>query len=117
MLAVFALLLLSVLPVYADGHWHGGHGFGWGVWVGPGWGGPWWWGPPYYSYYPNYPYYTAPAVIQQQPSQYIEPAPQEEEQVYWYFCPDAKNYYPYIKRCPSGWLRVIPPPAPADESE
>ena len=112
-LIFFALLSMGVLPVYAGGHGHGGHGhfsFSGGVWIGPGWGG-WgpWWGAPYYPYYPYY----AP----QQSSEYVEQTPQAEEQTYWYFCPDAKNYYPYVKRCPSGWLKVIPSSAPPDGSE
>ncbi len=121
-LIVFALLFVGVLPVYADGHGHGGHGhfsFSGGVWIGPGWGGwgPWWWGAPYYPYYPYYSYNPYPYYAPQQSSEYVEQTPQVEEQTYWYFCPDAKNYYPYVKRCPGGWLRVIPPSAPADESE
>src|SRR5512135_1967781 len=68
-LIVFALLFVGVLPVYADGHWHGGHGHGHGghghfffsgdIFIGPGWGG-WAHGggvASYYPYYPNYPYY------------------------------------------------------------
>ncbi len=115
-LIFFALLFVGVLPVYAGGHGHGGHGhghffFGGNVWIGPGWGGwgPWWWGAPYYPYYPYY--------YPQQSSEYVEQTPQVEEQTYWYFCPDAKNYYPYVKRCPSGWLKVIPSSAPPDGSE
>jgi len=120
-LIVFALLFVGVLPVYAAGHGHGGHGghghghffFGGDIFIGPGWGG-WgpWWGAPYYPYYPNYPYYSP-----QQSSEYVEQTPQVEEQTYWYFCPDAKNYYPYVKRCPSGWLKVVPSSAPPDGSE
>ena len=108
------------------GHWSGGHGWhgghGGGHWRGGGWG--WGWGWPYYglglatgaflSYpYYNYPYYSP----QQQSSGYVEPSPQAEEQTYWYFCPDARNYYPYVKRCPSGWLKVIPPSGEADGGE
>ncbi len=116
-LIVFALLVVGIVPVFADGHGgHGGHGH-WSVWIGPGWGlwDPWWWGAPYYpySYCPYgaaYPYYSP-----QRPSEYVEPTPQEE-QTYWYFCPDAKNYYPYVKQCPSGWLKVIPS-VPPDQRE
>lgn len=108
-----ALLFVGVLPVYAGGHgWHGGDGH-FGIWIGPGWAGwgPWWWSGAYYPYYPyyaygsGYPYYPP----QQQPSVYVEQTPQTDEQTYWYFCPDARNYYPYVKRCPKGWLKVIPP--------
>jgi len=120
---VFALLLVSAMPgqVFAAGYgWHGG---GWrgGVWIGPGlgWGLGWWgWGYPYYynPYYYGYnPYYAAPPVGgQQQPQQYIEPAPQAEEQSYWYFCGNPQGYYPYVKKCPSGWMKVVPPSTPPD---
>ena len=91
---------------YGDG-WYHGHG-GVDVWVGPGWG---WWGYPYYPYpyYPYYPDYSPP----QEQYEYVEP----EEPAYWYFCQDPKGYYPYVKRCPKGWLKVIPTPAPKDEED
>jgi hypothetical protein len=100
----------------SSGAWHGGgfHGHGGGgvgVVIGPDvwWGDPWWWGPPgpYYGYpyygdpYYGSPYYAAPPVyIQQQPA----PPP-----AYWYYCPDSRTYYPYVKECASGWLTVVPP--------
>lgn len=127
--SVLVLLSLSILPVFADRRGHGGHHYGSrfvfssSVWIGPGWDG-WgpWWGPhyyPYYPYYPNYyyyPYYTEPpVVIQQQPPTYVEPTPQPEEQYYWYYCPNPQGYYPYVKKCPSGWLKVIPPAPPEEE--
>jgi outer membrane protein OmpA-like peptidoglycan-associated protein len=94
---------------------YGGHG-GVGVWFGPGWWGPGWWGPGWPYYYPyNYPYYESPPVVQQPPAEYIEPPPQSEEQDYWYFCQDPEGYYPYVKKCPKGWMRVIPSPPPTQE--
>ncbi len=130
-LFIFAVLLSSVMPVQADGRghggghggWHGGHGSFYGsVWIGPGWGagwwGPGWWGPYGYPSYPYYDdYYWAPPVVQEQPPAYVEPAPRAEEKYYWYFCPEAGNYYPYVKKCPKGWLRVVPPSAPSDDEE
>jgi len=119
---VLVLVLASSLPGYVYGAGYGGggwHGGGWhgGVWIGPGWGwGPWWWGAGY-PYYPYYPYYPEPVVIQQQPSVYVQPTPQREEQYYWYFCQDSNNYYPYVKKCPKGWLKVVPAPAPQDGGE
>jgi hypothetical protein len=118
--AILALLFSSVLPGYARdrGHYHGSghyHGpryyFGGGVWIGPGWGGwgPWWLGPPYYP--------EPPVVIQQQPPVYVEPTPQPEEQSYWYYCPNPPGYYPYVKKCPNGWMKVIPSPVPPDEGD
>ena len=111
---VLVLLFAITIPGYArdGGHFHGG-----GIWIGPGWGGwgPWWWGPPYYPYYPYY-YSESPVVIQQQSPAYVEPRSQPEEQYYWYFCRKPEGYYPYVKKCPKGWLKVIPP-APPDEEE
>jgi len=115
-LVIVALLFASVLPVQARGLGH--FSFSGGVWIGPGWGGwgPWWWGAPAYPYY--YDYYWAPPVVNQEQSQvYVQPAPQVEEQSYWYFCPDSRNYYPYVRQCPNGWLKVVPPPAPTDWRE
>jgi hypothetical protein len=105
------LILAYSLPGYA---WHGGH-FRGSIWIGPGWGP--WWGPgyPYYSY----PYYAPPpVVVQQSPNEYIQqPSPQSNEPAYWYYCPDQKGYYPYVKNCPNGWLKVVPSPAQPDERE
>lgn len=94
---------------------HGGH-FSVGVYAGPGWWGPGWWGP--YPYYPYYPYYSGPPVIvQQEPETYIEKDSQEGEQIYWYFCNDPEGYYPYVKKCPKGWLKVLPDTTPEGEEE
>jgi len=112
---------------HGGGHDGGrGHGsFSGSIWFGPGWG-PWWWGPGYpyyypYSYYPyGYnPYYygESPVVVREQPPAYVQPAPREEEEYYWYFCPDSRNYYPYVKKCPGGWLRVVPSQTPSDWKE
>ncbi|MGO9015227.1 MAG: hypothetical protein ACLQF0_09630 [Dissulfurispiraceae bacterium] len=115
------------------GHGGGGHG-GWGhggrghggfrggVWIGPGWDpwwDAWWWGPPYdyYPYYDGYtPYYdyAAPPFYVQQPQQYIQQAPQQEEQSYWYFCGYPQGYYPYVKKCSGGWMKVVPRSTPPD---
>jgi hypothetical protein len=121
-LAVGGLILMSSLPGYA-GHGgyggHGGHGhFSGSIWIGPGWGWGPWWGPAYPYYYP-YPYYAAPpVVVQQPPDEYVQqPAPQSEEPSYWYYCQDPKGYYPYVKKCPNGWLKVVPSPAPSGEGE
>lgn len=98
------------------GYYRGGSHYGGSIWLGPVWG-PWWWGAQTYPYYSYYPYYSSPAVIQQQPSVYVQPTPQPEEQSYWYYCPNPQGYYPYIKRCPKGWMKVLPSPVPADEEE
>ncbi len=86
-------------------------GFRGGIWIGPGWG-PWWWGPPAPLY--PYPYYPPepPVVIQQPPVIYQQPQQPPEQPYYWYYCPDPAGYYPYIKKCPKGWIKVIPAPPP-----
>jgi hypothetical protein len=122
-LAGIVLLLFSPLPGEAGGQ-HGSYGGG--VWVGPG-PGPWGWGPHYgwgpriylgvpYPYpYPYYaPYYAAPPVVVQESSPvYVQPAPQPEEPSYWYYCQNPQGYYPYVKQCPNGWMRVTPSPTPS----
>jgi hypothetical protein len=76
--------------------------------------GPWWWWrAPAYEYY----YWAPPAVNQEQSPAYVQPIPEVREQSYWYFCPDSRNYYPYVKQCPKGWLKVVPPTAPPDWRE
>ncbi len=98
--AVIVLLLAGVLPVSA----RGGVYVRGGVWIGPWW--PW---------YPAYPYYYSepPVVIQQQAPVYEQQAPMlEDQQYYWYYCQESKTYYPYVKQCPSGWIKVVPTPSP-----
>ena len=108
LLGALALLMVNSPPSQA---FHGGHGgeFGVGVWIGPGlWG-------------PNYPYYSLyaapPVVAQGQPETYIQETPESEEPSYWYYCPDPQGYYPYVKKCPKGWMRVVPSPSPAEPEE
>lgn len=129
-LIIALLLLVSPLPGngFDGGHgYHGGYGYrggygyggrywrgpyyGGGVWIGPGWGS--WWGAPLYGGVLPYPYYaTPPVVVQQSPPVYVEPAPQPDEAYYWYYCENPKGYYPYVKQCPNGWMKVVPSPAP-----
>ncbi len=101
-LTMSVLLMAACLPAHAHG-WH----MGGGMYVGPGW-----WGSPYQYYY------QPPVVIEQQPDTYTYQAPQEDEEpTYWYLCKDPEGYYPYVKECPNGWLKVVPPPNPEDEEE
>lgn len=98
---------------YGGGHYYGG-GWRWG----PAWSiGFWGTGYPYYGYpyydYPYYRYYDAPPVIIEQPPAevYVEPDTQQatpEEPIYWYFCQEPQGYYPYVKECPNGWMKVVP---------
>ncbi len=83
-------------------------------------------GPPWYSYpgypaYPYYPYYYAappmyvapPVIIETPPPVYVQPDTRtEQEAYYWYYCQDPQGYYPYIKSCPGGWMKVVPDTTP-----
>jgi hypothetical protein len=123
-IAVVVLVLTSAVPGHAGAYWRGGIwvGPGFGVGCGPFWGSPWpgplwgprvYWGGPFWGL--PYPYYAGPSVaVQQSPPVYVEPAPQPDQTYYWYYCQKPKGYYPYIKECPGGWMKVVPSPAPAD---
>jgi hypothetical protein len=118
-LIVLVVLMAGSLPADAvrGGHFghgggHFGHGGGhvsFGVLVGPQWWGPGWWGGPY-PYYPYYP--PQPVIVQPQPEIYVQPAPQPQETGYWFYCQETQGYYPYVKRCPNGWMKVVPPASP-----
>jgi hypothetical protein len=102
-----ALIMGTSLPSQA-GHFRGS------IWIG----GPLW-GPVY-----PYPYYVGPpaivqqpVIVQQPPTEYVQPAPRSNEQGYWYYCQGPKGYYPYVKKCPKGWMKVVPEPAPTGEED
>lgn len=131
MLLLAGMLAFSVLgsPAWADRHgpsggrgghgsWSGesfrgeGHGHfrgevfvdvwpGWWVWPGPAW----WYPPPYYDPYPR--------VVVEEPTVYVEkpatPTPPPPD-VYWYYCPSARAYYPTVPRCDEPWVKVPPRP-------
>lgn len=105
-----------------SGAWHGyngyrGHRAYWGprpYWgprtswgLGFSWGGPLVVGPPWYPY----GYYSPPPVIvQQQPPVVVQPEQQADNS--WYYCQNPQGYYPYVKSCPGGWMKVVPQPTP-----
>ena len=119
MVLVF-LLGLSMTQV-AWAHRRGGH-YGWhgnvGIYVAPPWLGWRPYPPPYY--YPTPYYYPLPPPIYTPPPQppvYMQQPPAEQvvpPQSYWYYCNDPEGYYPTVKECPGGWLKVLPqtPPTP-----
>lgn len=129
--ALFALLLGVTVSAPADaggprfhhkhhfGHHkfhHGGHRFHHrhgGVRIGLFIGVPtlayWQW------HHHPYPYpFSHTVVVRESPPEYIEqssPAPAAaapQPQQWWYYCADARMYYPYVKECPGGWMRVAP---------
>lgn len=106
---VLLLLLLAVAsaPALAGG-WHGhsrvivGFNFGYPV----GWYAPWYYPPPAY-YYPA-PVYAQPPA----PTTYVERSDVVPEGPgTWYFCRESNGYYPYVKQCPGGWVRVPAQPS------
>jgi outer membrane protein OmpA-like peptidoglycan-associated protein len=76
------------------------------VYVGVGVGYPYY-GYGYYPYYPGY-YYAPPEVVYQPPVVTVTQAPA----AYWYYCPPARAYFPYVQVCPSGWEAVPATKAP-----
>src|ERR1700694_2357236 len=93
---------LAALTAVGTASAHGGH-FRAGIYIG----GPVW-GPGSYdpSYYPPGPVYVNPAPV------YVNPAPDptyvEQSNDYWYYCAQSATYYPYVKSCAQGWMKVVP---------
>lgn len=125
-----ALALAAVSPqALAHGRVRGGVTFHFGYhWPGYGWG-PGYWGPryrylppPLIAYDEYDPYFYGPPVVVHRPDppEYIERDPPAvdpalaEPPAWWYWCPSAKAYYPYVKQCPGGWQRVPPQPTPPE---
>lgn len=50
-------------------------------------------------------------MIEQQPQAYVQQNQQESD--YWYYCQNPEGYYPYVKSCPGGWMKVVPDTVPA----
>ena len=113
-LTVIIVGMVSSLPANADRgrHGHGGGRVGVSVFLGPGWFVPGWWGP-----YPYYPYYAPPVIVEQPSDIYVQPAPSAEAPRYWYYCKDPEGYYPNVKSCPKGWMKVVPPAQPPEGEE
>ncbi len=72
--------------------------------------------PPFYNYPPVVVPIAPPVIVPPTPPVYIQqqeaPAAAQPQTNDWYYCQDPEGYYPYIKQCPGGWMRVSPhPPA------
>jgi hypothetical protein len=101
----------TTVGYYGWGGHYGGYGGHYGGWYGgyrPWWPGYYWGGSivvgaPWYPY----GYYAAPPTVVQPPAVTVEP-----QQNYWYYCQEPQGYYPYVKECPGGWMKVVPQPAP-----
>jgi hypothetical protein len=105
-IACAALAVAGIAAVAAPAQAHGRARVHLGVVIG----GPLFWHPWYYGA-PYYYDYGPPVVVRQEPQVYIEKDPQGTEldaTQYWYYCPDSKTYYPYVKQCASSWQKQIP---------
>lgn len=79
---------------------------------------PHWIGPRVYYWREPVPvapyfYFRIPAVIIVEKGPVYTPPDQPQEN-YWYYCPESQAYYPEVKSCPGGWLKVVPPKVPPD---
>ncbi len=92
------------------GHHYGGFGLGLGYGLGYGYGGYW----PYYGGY-GYGGYDydggSPSVVYIQKEDGAQ-APTGSQSNYWYYCRNPEGYYPHVKKCPNGWMKVVPQPPP-----
>jgi hypothetical protein len=117
MIAIVATLLLSsggLGYAWHRGGWWGGARVGIGIGIGPFWG-PYWggyWRPYAYGYPYAYPHGYPPVVTVPSTQLYVQPsapaAAQPPPPTYWYYCDQAKSYYPYVQQCPGGWRAVTP---------
>jgi hypothetical protein len=81
---------------FQGGHRHHGHGFGHRGFHGRafiGAGPLFFWGPSFV--------YAPPAVLAAPPV-WVE----QGSYGYWYYCPSARAYYPYVAACPEPWVPV-----------
>jgi hypothetical protein len=111
-IAAFIVLLTLLLAVpwvsYAG---HGRHGgtrvvIGGNFWFGP----PPFWGPRFYY---GGPVCCAPPPVWVAPTAgYVDRDREESE--FWYYCEDPRGYFPYIRSCPGGWMKVVPQTVPSD---
>jgi hypothetical protein len=118
-IVIITVFLLGALAA-GDGfaaRWHrGGHGWhghgrvGVGVVVGaPFFWRPWHYPPPYY-YPPVVIERPAPPVYIEQSPPPVESRPQTRYAGYWYYCQSPSGYYPEVRECPGGWVKVPPRP-------
>lgn len=112
-LALIALVAGAIAAGTASAHGRVSVGVGFGF----GWPGYWYAPYPYYYYPPPY-YYYPPVVTAPAPTTYIERADErpvretrEARRDWWYYCPETRTYYPYVKECANGWQKVEPRPA------
>lgn len=67
-----------------------------------------------YGYPPVVTVPSAPPIYMPQQPQIMQTqpvAPPAQATNYWHYCRKPEGYYPHIRNCPDGWLRVAPQPA------
>jgi len=119
-LKLFCLIIALLGLIPASSVWaRGGHHFGgFGGYGGYGYRG-YGYGYPGYGYgYPGYGYgyrggyggsYPPVIYIEQQGNTRATIKPQTN---YWHYCSNPEGYYPHIKKCPGGWMQVVPQLSP-----
>jgi hypothetical protein len=106
---------------HGHGHnFHGSHFFGTSLFIGVPFA--YWWGYPYWYWDPwYYGTYYGPTVVYDGYDGYpagapaVTPAPAPTGEVRWY-CPDS-GYYPTVRTCERGWMRVLPGGTPPASSQ
>ena len=95
---ILSALLCLLLVAVGDAAAHGSRARV-GVHFGTVWG-PWGYPPPWY--------YPSVVVVEPEPAPvYIEQNEPPNTAV-WHYCRSAGGYYPYVRECPEGWLKVLP---------
>lgn len=95
-----------IVPVHRGGRSYRGASVGLFIGAPLLWHGP---RPYYYPYPPAVVTVPAPPPTVYIERGYDEPPP-VREQNYWHYCERPEGYYPYVRECPGGWLRVAPTP-------
>jgi hypothetical protein len=117
LIAIITLFLITALATddafarrYRGHGWHGHGRVGVGIVVGsPFFWRPWHYPPPYYYPHPVIIERRAPPVyVEQSPP--VESSPQTRYAGYWYYCQSPGGYYPEVRECPRGWVKVPPRP-------
>jgi len=108
---VFIVLITSNLAIAHGGRFdHFSFGFNLGY---PGFYGGYGFYDPFF-YPPVAVPMVPPVIVQQAPPVYIQqqeaPAAVYQQTYDWYYCQNPEGYYPYVRQCPGGWVRVDPRP-------
>jgi hypothetical protein len=63
----------------------------------------------YWPFWPGMAYALAPIYEPAPPIYYIEKSEEElRSDTTWFYCEGEATYYPYVKQCPGGWVKVAP---------